>query len=288
MISNRWISLRLQLIGNLIILFATMFAVLNCDSIGAGYAGLSISISLQITFSLNWLLRMSCDFESHLVAVERVKEYSEIIGEASVDQHNEDLNMWPENGTIEFENVYMRYRENLDFILKGITFRVENGEKIGIVGRTGAGKSSLTLALYRIIELQKGTIRISNIDISKIDLPKLRSKLAIIPQDPILFSGSLRTNLDPFQEKTDEELWYVFEHANLKTFIDRFTAGLDHEIVECGENLPVGEKQLICLSRALLRNTKILILDEATAAVDSETDELIQVRIVLFNFFTFF
>uniref|UniRef100_T1GTR9 ABC transporter domain-containing protein n=1 Tax=Megaselia scalaris TaxID=36166 RepID=T1GTR9_MEGSC len=159
---------------------------------------------------------------------------------------------------------------------RGINFKVNGGEKIGIVGRTGAGKSSLTLALFRIIEAAGGKITIDGIDISILGLHALRSRLTIIPQDPVLFSGSLRRNLDPFETKKDEEIWKALELAHLKTFAKTLTAGLNHEISEGGENLSVGQRQLVCLARALLRKTKVLILDEATAAIDLETDELIQ------------
>lgn len=164
----------------------------------------------------------------------------------------------------------------MDLVVKGISFVVEGGEKVGIVGRTGAGKSSLTLGLFRIIEAAGGKIIIDGKDISKLGLHALRSRLTIIPQDPVLFFGTLRMNIDPFGYYTDEEIWRALDLAHLKSYVKGLQMGLSHEISEGGENMSVGQRQLVCLAQALLRKTKLLILDEATAAIDIETDELIQ------------
>ncbi|XP_055685130.1 multidrug resistance-associated protein 1 isoform X4 [Lutzomyia longipalpis] len=276
-IANRWLAVRLEMVGNLIILFAALFAVLGRESTDEGSVGLSVSYALQITQTLNWLVRMTSDVETNIVAVERIKEYAETKQEAPWELPNATVpTNWPEVGTVEFRDFQVRYREGLELVLRGINFVVDGGEKVGIVGRTGAGKSSLTLSLFRIIESAGGSIHIDGQDIAKLGLHTLRSRLTIIPQDPVLFSGSLRMNLDPFNTHTDDDVWRALEHAHLRAFVKGLTAGLNHEVSEGGENLSVGQRQLVCLARALLRKTKVLILDEATAAVDLETDDLIQ------------
>ncbi|XP_054389484.1 multidrug resistance-associated protein 1 isoform X8 [Pongo abelii] len=276
-VANRWLAVRLECVGNCIVLFAALFAVISRHSLSAGLVGLSVSYSLQVTTYLNWLVRMSSEMETNIVAVERLKEYSETEKEAPWQiQETAPPSSWPQVGRVEFRNYCLRYREDLDFVLKHINVTINGGEKVGIVGRTGAGKSSLTLGLFRINESAKGEIIIDGINIAKIGLHDLRFKITIIPQDPVLFSGSLRMNLDPFSQYSDEEVWTSLELAHLKDFVSALPDKLDHECAEGGENLSVGQRQLVCLARALLRKTKILVLDEATAAVDLETDDLIQ------------
>ncbi|XP_016987827.1 multidrug resistance-associated protein 1 isoform X8 [Drosophila rhopaloa] len=276
-IANRWLAIRLEMVGNLIILFASLFAVLGGQT-NPGLVGLSVSYALQVTQTLNWLVRMTSDIETNIVSVERIKEYGETKQEAAweLEQDKSKPKNWPQEGRVEFQNFQVRYREGLDLVLRGVSFDIRGGEKVGIVGRTGAGKSSLTLALFRIIEAAGGRISIDGVDIASMGLHMLRSRLTIIPQDPVLFSGSLRVNLDPFEIKTDDEIWKALELSHLKSFVKSLAAGLNHEISEGGENLSVGQRQLVCLARALLRKTKVLVLDEATAAVDLETDDLIQ------------
>ncbi|XP_017115600.1 multidrug resistance-associated protein 1 isoform X6 [Drosophila elegans] len=276
-IANRWLAIRLEMVGNLIILFASLFAVLGGQT-NPGLVGLSVSYALQVTQTLNWLVRMTSDIETNIVSVERIKEYGETKQEAAweLEQDKNKPKNWPQEGRVEFQNFQVRYREGLDLVLRGVSFDIKGGEKVGIVGRTGAGKSSLTLALFRIIEAAGGRIAIDGVDIATMGLHMLRSRLTIIPQDPVLFSGSLRINLDPFEIKTDDEIWKALELSHLKSFVKSLAAGLNHEIAEGGENLSVGQRQLVCLARALLRKTKVLVLDEATAAVDLETDDLIQ------------
>ncbi|XP_050313202.1 multidrug resistance-associated protein 1-like [Anthonomus grandis grandis] len=275
--SGRWLAVRLEMIGNLIILFAALLAVFNTTGLSPALVGLSVSYSMNITNTLNFLVRMISDVETTIVAVERMKEYSEKPQEASWEiASTKPSPEWPEKGQVEFKDYSVRYRPGLDLVLQKINFNVHGGEKVGIVGRTGAGKSSLTLSLFRIIEAAEGQIRIDGKTIGELGLHDLRSKLTIIPQDAVLFSGTLRMNLDPFNLYADQDVWSALELAHLKEFVKDLAAGLNHKVSEGGENLSVGQRQLICLARALLRKTKILILDEATAAVDLETDDLIQ------------
>nr|XP_027217422.1 multidrug resistance-associated protein 1-like [Penaeus vannamei] len=275
--ANRWLAIRLEFIGNILTFFAALFAVLGRDTISGGLVGLSVSYALSVTQTLNWLVRMTSDVETNIVAVERIKEYTETTQEAEWEiPEKKPPEYWPEHGVVEFNKYSTRYREGLDLVVKDIDCKISGGEKIGIVGRTGAGKSSLTLALFRIIEAASGNITIDKIDISKIGLHDVRRRLTIIPQDPVLFSGTLRMNLDPFNLYDDEKVWSALEHSHLKDFVSGLNAGLQHEVSEGGENLSVGQRQLVCLARALLRKTRVLVLDEATAAVDLETDDLIQ------------
>uniref|UniRef100_A0A6I8P857 ABC-type glutathione-S-conjugate transporter n=1 Tax=Ornithorhynchus anatinus TaxID=9258 RepID=A0A6I8P857_ORNAN len=275
--ANRWLGIRVEFVGNCVVLFAALFAVIGRKSLNPGLVGLSVSYALQVTMSLNWMVRMTSDLESNIVAVERIKEYSETETEAPwVNEKSRPPADWPQKGEVEFVNYSVRYRKGLDLVLKGLSLRVKGGEKVGIVGRTGAGKSSMTLCLFRILEAAAGEIRIDGIKISDIGLHDLRSALTIIPQDPILFSGSLRMNVDPSGRYPEAEIWQALELSHLKKFVSSQPEGLEFECSEGGENLSVGQRQLVCLARALLRKSRILILDEATAAIDLDTDDLIQ------------
>ncbi|KAJ6656004.1 hypothetical protein lerEdw1_004589 [Lerista edwardsae] len=279
-VANRWLAIRLEYVGNCIVLFAALFAVITRHNLSAGRVGLSVSYALQITTYLNWLVRMSSELETNIVAVERVKEYAEKEKEAEWTlKQAAPPGSWPLEGRVEFRNYSLRYRDDMDLVLKNINVTISGGEKVGLVGRTGAGKSSLTLGLFRINEAAQGEILIDGLNIATIGLHDLRFKVTIIPQDPILFSGSLRMNLDPFDQYSEEDVWTALELAHLKSFVSALPDKLQHECAEGGENLSVGQRQLVCLARALLRKSKILVLDEATAAVDLETDNLIQATI---------
>ncbi|XP_042637031.1 ATP-binding cassette sub-family C member 3 [Orycteropus afer afer] len=279
-ISNRWLGIQVEFLGNCVVFFAALFAVIGRSSLSPGLVGLSVSYALQVTSALTWMIRMMSDLESNIVAVERVKEYTKMETEAPwVVEGSRPPEGWPPHGKVEFRNYSVRYRPGLDLVLKDLNLCVHGGEKVGIVGRTGAGKSSMTLCLFRILEAAEGEICIDGLNVANIGLHDLRSQLTIIPQDPILFSGTLRMNLDPFGNYSEEDMWQALELSHLHTFVSSQPAGLDFQCSEGGENLSVGQRQLVCLARALLRKSRILVLDEATAAIDLETDDLIQATI---------
>ncbi|XP_049667225.1 ATP-binding cassette sub-family C member 2 isoform X4 [Accipiter gentilis] len=278
-VSNRWLAIRLEFVGSLVVFFSALLAVISKGTLEGGIVGLSVSSALNVTQTLNWLVRTSSELETNIVAVERVHEYTKVKNEAPWVTEKRPPHGWPSKGEIQFVDYKVRYRPELELVLQGITCNIGSTEKVGVVGRTGAGKSSLTNCLFRVLEAAGGMIIIDEVDIATIGLHDLRQNLTIIPQDPVLFSGTLRMNLDPFDQYTDEEVWKALELAHLKTYVQDLPEGLLHLVSEAGENLSVGQRQLVCLARALLRKAKILILDEATAAVDLETDHLIQTTI---------
>ena len=274
--TNRWLSIRVEVLGNIIVFFAAAFAFYSRDTLSAGVIGLSISYSMQMIDGFGWTIRMAGELESDSVAIERVREYEDLPQEAGWDTQGGLEASWPQRGEIEFAKYSTKYRPELDNVLNNFNLRINAGDKVGLVGRTGAGKSSLSLAMFRIIEAVEGSIRIDDRQVSGLGLQDLRSRLTIIPQEPTIFSGSLRFNLDPGDVYPDEAVHAALQTAGLGELIKGFTEGLYHQVSEGGAGFSLGEKQLICLARALLRRSKVLVLDEATAAVDTHTDDKIQ------------
>ncbi|KGL94566.1 Multidrug resistance-associated protein 1, partial [Charadrius vociferus] len=276
-VADRWLATNLEFLGNGIVLFAALFAAMGRTHLSPGTAGFSISYALQITGVLNWMVRSWTEIENNIVSVERVREYLRTPKEApwTLNGKLQDQ-VWLTEGRIEFRNYSLRYRPNLELALKHINLTINGKEKIGITGRTGAGKSTLAVGLLRLVEALEGMILIDGLNIAQLGLHDLRTKITVIPQDPVLFSGSLRMNLDPLNRYSDADIWTALELTQLKTFVADLPDQLEYKCTDQGENLSTGQKQLVCLARALLWKSKILILDEATAAVDLETDLQIQ------------
>jgi ABC-type multidrug transport system fused ATPase/permease subunit len=298
-----WLAIRLELVGTLFITLACLLAVgqraiRGADVQFAGLAGLSISYALSVTQSLNWSVRMASDLEASMIAVERIRSYCEIESEAPRDT-DADKNLpstWPTGGKIVFQTASLRYRPGLPLVLKGLDLEIPAGAKCGVVGRTGAGKSTLMVSLLRIVELDSGKVTIDGYDTKTIGLTKLRSNIAVIPQDPVLFSGTIRSNLDPFGEHSDADIFDVLTRVglyqddkpstsatSLSSLAPNHVQSLEDPIKSEGSNFSVGQRQLLVIARALLSGASIVIMDEATAAVDADSDSRIQ-RVIRHEF----
>ncbi|CAN6234819.1 unnamed protein product [Urochloa humidicola] len=276
--SMEWLSLRLTMLSNIIFSVCLILLVsLPEGLLNPSIAGLAVTYALNLNYQLTSMIWNISRLENKMISVERILQYSRIPSEAPlVVDYYRPPHSWPQNGTINIRCLEVRYAEHLPSILRNISCTIPGRKKVGIVGRTGSGKSTFIQALFRIVEPREGTIKIDNVDICKIGLHDLRGRLSIIPQDPTMFEGTVKGNLDPLNEYSDQRVWEVLDKCQLGDIVRKSPKKLDSTVVENGENWSMGQRQLFCLGRVLLKRSNILVLDEATASVDSSTDAIIQ------------